>query len=236
MKELTLHLDGIKPDQLSMRRLTAYLRELCTLYGSEDAVHFDAVTEGSACLKSRIEESYYAKVVNTVREVAGGMGSRKALASYQRLADLMAEDKVDGTLLSGTAKILEFPKAKLTEPPLRIVKPSSVQGRLYSVGGKDDSVPVRIEGANGETLHCESSIETASQLAPYIFKHVRVHGKGEWERRSDGSWRLVKLFIDSFNKLEDLSFKDAIAQLKAAGGNNWNNNPDAHASILKDRG
>lgn len=236
MKELTLYLDGIKPEQLSMRRLTEYLRELCTLYGSEDAVHFDAVREGSAKLMSLIEENHYPKVINTVREVAGGMGSKKALASYQRLSDLMTEDKVDGSLTSGSAKILIFPRAKLAEAPLRLVKPSSVQGRLYSVGGKDDSVPVRIEGANGETLHCESTIETAEKLAQYIFKSVRVHGNGEWERRSDGTWRLVKLFIDSFTKLEDVSFKDAINQLKAAGGNNWNNMPEAHSGILKDRG
>ncbi|MGP3790313.1 hypothetical protein [Pseudomonas sp. B392_1p] len=236
MKELTLYLDGIKPDQLSLRRLTDYLRELSTLYGSEDAVHFDAVKEGSAQLMSLIEDNKYPKVLNHVREVAGGLGSKKARDSYQRLSDLMAEDKVDGSLRSGGAQILQFPKVKLVEAPLRLVKPSSIQGRLYSVGGKDESVPVRIEGANGETLNCESSIETAEKLAQYLFKSVRVNGNGEWERRSDGSWRLIKLIIDSFTKLEDIGFRDAITRLKAAGGSRWDSIPNAHSEILKDRG
>lgn len=236
MKELTLYLDGIKPDQLSMSRLTEYLRALSALFGSEDAVHFDAVIEGSAQLKTLIEDKCFPEVVSQVREVAGGLGTKKAVNGYLKLSELMLSDRVDGSLRSGGAKIFQFPKAKNAEPPLKIVKPSSVQGRLYSVGGKDETIPIRLEGSNGETLICEAEREIAERLAQTLFKPVRVHGDGEWERRSDGSWRLIKLKITSFSKLEDVGFKEAIARLKAAGGIKWSEMPSAHSEILESRG
>lgn len=236
MKELTLYLDDLTPDTLSMKRLAEYLRALAILYGKEDAVHFDAVDTGSAKLRARVEDNAYPEILNQVREVSGGLGAKKPSDAYRKLADLMAEDKTGASLrTTGGAKILQFPKPVDQEELLRIVKPSSVQGRLYSVGGKDDSVPVRLEGANGETLHCEASIDMAEKLAHALFKSVRLVGDGEWIRRQDG-WKLVKLRVSDFTKIDDSGFKDAVAKLKAAGGIKWNEMPEGHSEILGSRG
>ena len=236
MKDITLHLDGTTPDRLSMRRLAEYLRELSSFYGSEDAVHFDSVKIGSAMLASRVEDGCYAVVLNQVREVASGIGGKKATRAYKKLSDLMLEDRVDGYLKAEGAQIIQFPKGKLLEPPLRVIKISSVQGRLYSVGGKDATVPVRLEGADGETLLCETDVQIAERLAQLLFKPVRLQGEGEWERRPDGSWRLIKLVISSYKRLEDVGFKAAIERLKAAGGVKWGDMPSPHSEILESRG
>lgn len=236
MKELTLYLDGIVPERLSMKRLTDYLRALSDLCGSESEVHFEQVKEGSAQLITQVEDQAFDKVMSQVREVPRGLGTKKAGKAYLTLSDLMLEDRVDGSLLAGGAKIFQFPRAKNAEQPLKIIKASSVQGRLYSVGGKDSTVPVRLEGSDGETLYCEADIEIAQKLAPLLFKPVRVTGEGEWQRRTDGSWRLIKLRITSFARLEDMSFKEAIKRMKAAGGVGWNQSTTAHAEILDSRG
>lgn len=236
MKELTLYLDDLTPGTLSMKRLAEYLRELSSLYGHEEAVHFDRVKEGSAQLQSFVDDRAYGDVLQQVREISDGVGSRKALGSYEKLSALLAQDKTRASLRSGGAKIFQFPVAKNESPPLRAVKVSSVQGRLYSVGGKDNTVPVRIEGSNGETLMCEAGVDIAERLAQILFKTVRVHGDGEWERKSDGGWKLIKLKITSFEKLEDIGFKEAVARLKAAGGVNWNDIPNTHSEILDSRG
>lgn len=117
-----------------------------------------------------------------------------------------------------------------------VFKAGSVQGRLYSIGGKDDSVPVRLEGANGETLHCEAGIETAAQLAPLLFKQVRVHGKGEWERRQAGGWRLKKMHISSYEPLEKASLRTAVDRMRGVGGILWNSIEAPHETILGQRG
>lgn len=236
MKELTLYLDDLTPGQLSMKRLAEYLRALSALYGSEDSVHFDSVQVGSAQLKSFIDDSAFPVVMNQVREVSGGLGKKKAITAYEKLAELMAADRTGASIRSEGAQIFQFPSVKNEEPPLRIVKPSSIQGRLYSVGGKDETVPVRIEGADNETLHCEAGIDVAERLAQVLFKPVRVHGDGEWERSANGAWKLIKLRISTFTKLEDVGFKEAVARLKAAGGVNWDDMSSAHSEILETRG
>jgi hypothetical protein len=124
----------------------------------------------------------------------------------------------------------------LEEAPLHLIKPSSIQGKLYSVGGKDETIPVRIEGADHETLYCEADIEVAERLGQLLFKTIRVSGDGQWERKPDGVWKLTKLKITSFVKLEDVGFREAVAKLKAAGGINWNDASDAHSEILDNRG
>jgi len=236
MKDITLYLDGTTPERLSMKRLAEYLRELSSFYGSEPAVHFDCVKDGSAQLVCRVEDACYPVILNQVREVASGIGGKRPTRAFRKLSDFMLDDRVDGYLKAEGAQIIQFPKGKLAEPPLRVIKSSSVQGRLYSVGGKDATVPVRLEGADGETLLCETNVQIAERLAQLLFKPVRLQGEGEWERRPDGSWRLIKLVISSYVKLEDVGFKAAIAKLKAAGGVKWDDMPSPHSEILESRG
>ncbi|MNV95882.1 hypothetical protein D3C71_1908240 [compost metagenome] len=76
----------------------------------------------------------------------------------------------------------------------------------------------------------------AERLAQFLFKPVRLHGDGEWVRSDEGAWKLVKLKISTFTKLEDIGFKEAIARLKAAGGVDWNDMSSAHPDILETRG
>ncbi|WP_332765935.1 hypothetical protein [Pseudomonas koreensis] len=236
MKELTLYLDDLTPDQLSMRRLAEYLRALSMLYGCEESVHFDRVEPGSAQLRSFVEEKAYPLVLNQVREVSGGLGKKSAMAAYKTLSSYMAVDGTGASIRSDGDQIFQFPHVKLEAPPLRIIKPSSIQGRLYSVGGRDETVPVRIEGADNESLLCEADVAVAERLAQLLFKPVRLHGDGEWVRSDDGAWKLVKLKISSFVKLEDIGFKEAVARLKAAGGVEWNEMSGAHSDILETRG
>lgn len=236
MKELTLYLDDLAPGQLPLKRLADYLRALSTFYGCEESVHFDRVAPGSAQLKSYVEEKAFPLVMNQVREVSGGLGKKSAISAYKALAELMAADGTGASIRSDGAKIFQFPKVKNEDPPLRIIKPSSIQGRLYSVGGKDDTIPVRIEGSDSESLLCEADVAVAERLAQLLFKQVRLHGDGEWVRSSDGAWKLVKLKISTFSKLEDIGFKEAIAKLKAAGGLDWNEGSGVHSGILESRG
>lgn len=148
----------------------------------------------------------------------------------------MAADGTGASIRSEGAKMFQFPPIKHEDPPLRIIKPSSIQGRLYSIGGKDETVSVKIEGADHESLLCEADVAVAEQLVQLLFKSVRLHGNGEWERSDEGIWKMAKLTVITFNKLEDIGFKEAIDRLKAAKGVEWNEIPDAHSEILKTRG
>ncbi|WP_306168601.1 hypothetical protein [Halomonas sp. MMSF_3323] len=235
MKTLTLHLEGLGPSDLPMKRLAEYLCELAELYGAGGHLHFASVTKGSARLNACVDDDHHHKVLHRVREVANGVGPKKAKKAYLRLADLMLDDQASGVLESEGCRIIQFPRISKHQP-LVVFKHGSIQGRLYTIGGKDDSVPVRLEGANGETLYCETDTETAAQLAPLLFKQVRLHGKGEWERRQSGGWRLKKMQIVSYEQLEKSSLKAAIGRMKKAGGILWDQIESPNEKILDQRG
>lgn len=237
MKKLTLKLNDRSPDTLPMKRLVAYLSQLSDMLGEVDHVHFSSVGEGSAMLNLDIEEQHYEEVLMHVREVPKGLGTKKRLTAYENLQKLMEEDSTGGALLDDKkSPILSFRKYHEEEKPLVINKYGSVQGRLYLVGGKDETIPVRLEGSKGETLHCEASAQVARQLSPLLFKQVRVSGQGIWERAANGQWKLKKLKIDDFTELKTSNASGVLAEMRALGGLKWAEMDDPHAAAREWRG
>ncbi|MEZ0582475.1 hypothetical protein ACA373_05680 [Erwinia sp. STN24] len=224
---LTLKLDGTSPDQLPMARLSKYLSALSDLYGSVDAVHFKEVSEGSACLNTWVDsDTAYNQVVERSLLQAKNNGKH-----YQKLVSLLAQDGYRGSIInSDELTIVNFPVAD--EAPLFSVKKrAKVQGRLYNVGGKDESAPVKLEGANGETYNCEATPAMAAKLGSVLFKQIRVEGDSEWEKK-DGIWKLKKLKISSFDVLDKSSLRSALASLNEATGNAWKEEDNPHV-VLK---
>lgn len=229
MKKLTLKLNDRSPEMLSMKRLGQYIAHLSDMLGEIEHVHFSSVSDGSVMLNVDIENLHYQKVLTHVREVPNGMGAKKQLSAYRFLQQLMDEDGTGGEILDNTkASILSFRKRPDDEKPLVVNKSGSVQGRLYLVGGKDEIVPVRLEGATGETLHCEATIAMAQKLSSLLFRQVRVYGRGIWERSSEGAWKLKKLKIDSFQELGTATVSEVVAKLQSIGGLKWAEMDDPH--------
>ncbi|WLD58518.1 hypothetical protein NFC81_01675 [Salinispirillum sp. LH 10-3-1] len=229
MKKLILKLHDSSPDRLTMKRLGQYLPHLADLLGESEHVHFTSVTDGSAMLNVAIEESCYPKIIEQVRLVHGGKGSKKSQKAYSALQNLMDEDGTGGAILDNAeSSVLMFRKSQHAEKPLLVTKSGSVQGRLYKIGGKDATIPVRLEGANGETLHCEATVEIAEKLSAHLFKQVRVSGHGQWARTVEGRWSLRKLTIESFDVLKTANAGAVIAQLQSIGGLKWSEMDDPH--------
>ncbi|END6099773.1 hypothetical protein ABMR34_000520 [Yersinia enterocolitica] len=223
---LTLKLDGTTPDTLSMARLGKYLSALSELYGSVDAVHFKDVSEGSACLNTWVDsEASYNAVIQRSISQATTSGS-----GYLKLVALLAQDRFSAKIINGEkTTIVDFPSTT-EDVPMIIRKKGRVQGKLYNVGGKDESAPVKLEGANGETYHCEATPAMAAKLGTFLFKQVRVSGESEWIKK-DGKWKLKKLVIASFEVLEKSNLKTAFKSLQEAAGNQWKEEDDTQVIL-----
>lgn len=234
MKRLTLKLHDSSPQALSMKRLGQYLAKLSDMLGEVDHVHFSSVTEGSALLNMSIDAAHYPQVLTHVRDIPNGLGPQKNCIAYQELQRLMDEDATGGAILDDDqTPVLSFRKRPEANKPLVVSKTGSVQGRLYRVGGKDDTVPVHLTGANGQTLHCEASIDIAQQLSALLFKQISVSGHGVWERSEQGDWRLRKLKIESFHALDDSGASAVLAQLRSVGGLQWAKMDDPHGEAKR---
>lgn len=220
-----------------MKRLGQYLAHLSDMLGEVEHVHFSAVSKGSAMLNVNIEDLHYQKVLTHVREVPNGMGAKKQRSAYRALQQLMDEDGTGGAILDNAdAPVLRFRKRPDDEKPLVVNKSGSVQGRLYLVGGKGETVPVRLEGASGETLYCEASTEMAQRLSALLFKQVRVSGSGIWERSPEEVWKLKKLKIESFQELDTAKVSDVVSRLQSIGGLRWADMEDPHGVARDLRG
>ena len=220
-----------------MKRLSQYLAHLAEMLGEVEHVHFSSISDGCVLLNMDVEEPHYQQVITHIREVPNGMGPKKHQRAYQTLQQLMDEDGTGGAILDNAeTPILLFRKQQEDEKPLTVNKAGSAQGRLYLVGGKDDTIPVRLEGAHGETLHCEASTTIAQQLSPLLFKHVRVSGQGIWERSVEGIWRLKKLKIETFQELDNTKASDLIAKMQSLSGLKWAEMDDPHGAARDLRG
>ncbi|MBE3288349.1 MULTISPECIES: hypothetical protein [Enterobacter] len=223
---ITLKLGGTHPDSLPAGKLAKYLSIITDMYGQVDHVHLESVSEGSADVNVWVDnEAAYNDVIS--RSVSQAKSNGK---HYQRLISQLDEDGFTGSIFDrNSSLIIKIPTSK-KEEPFNLNKNSEVQGRLYSVGGKDDSIPVKLEGANGETYHCEATPDLALKLGMLLFRTLRVKGEGHWERK-DGKWKLKKLKISSFEELKKIKLKDARSQIVQTTGNQWSEEDDP-ASIL----
>ena len=229
MKKLTLKLNEYRPDTLPMKRLGQYLSHLSELMGEAEHVHFASVAKGSAMLNVDVNDAHYDKVIMRIREVPNGLGSKKRLNAYENLQRLMEEDGTGGAILDDlNSPVLSFKKWQADQKPLVVSKYGSVQGRLYLVGGKDDTIPVRLEDANGQTLHCEASTEVAQRLSALLFKQVRVTGHGVWERSVDDRWRLKKLKVETFTELDASKASSVLEKMRSLNGLKWAGMDDPH--------
>lgn len=237
MKKLTLKLNEHRPDTLPMKRLGQYLSQLSELLGEAEHVHFTSVAEGSAMLNVDIQDAHYDQVLMHIREVPNGLGSKKRLNAYMNLQTLLEEDRTGGAILDDLhTPVLSFKQPQEDEKPLVVSKHGSVQGRLYLVGGKDETVPVRLEGPAGQTLHCEASTELAQKLSGLLFKQVRLTGQGLWERSLDGSWRLKKLKVEAFTELDTSKAGSVLEKMRSLNGLKWAEMDDPHGVARDLRG
>lgn len=221
--QLTLVLNGTYPEKLSVAKLGEYLSALSGLYGSEDSVHFESLETGSARIVTYVDtDTAYRNVIQrSVKQSTSNGGA------FAKLMSLLNRDGLKGHIEDNDkVTIVDLPQRSLPSPFV-IRKKTKVQGRLYSVGGKDDSVPVRLEGANGETYMCEAPPATAAELGKYLFQFLRVSGESYWEKK-DSIWKLKKLQITSYEVLVKSDIKKAIKSLQDAPGNKWKEEEDPH--------
>ncbi|WP_211467295.1 hypothetical protein [Collimonas silvisoli] len=222
---LTFRIDVFTPETLPMARLAAYLAELATLYGSEDQVHFSKLKKGSAILQVVVEEPAYPKVFRRLQSVNNGDAIPDVKKAYKALDELLRSDNAVGSIsrVSG-GKVLEFPGRKAQIPETyTISQPTTVDGVVIKIGGKDETIPVTLKDQEGKVINCQiRGAANAKALSKhYLEDPIRVHGTGKWVRCGDGTWELESLHIQTWEDLDTAPIDEVLASLKAVQGNGW---------------
>lgn len=232
-------IDQWAPETLPMARLAEYLAQLANLFGQKDQVHFLKVNKGSAIPVIAVEQTANLKVMTRLRLVGTADAPEDLARTQQNLNRLLRDDNASAYLKArGGAKILEFKGAKtpLAEEVV-LHEQGEFDGVVIKIGGKDDTVPLTIEGESGQFYRCNTKRDLARQLAGHIFgSTVRVSGRGKWRRSQDGDWELEIFDVQAFEVLSDTSLVDVVTDLRGVAGSDWNQLDAPQEELKKLRG
>ena len=94
-----------------------------------------------------------------------------------------------------------------------VQRSSSLDGQIYSIGGKDETINVHLrDGAN--EMKCVVSLDLARRLVPHLFgAHVRLSGSGTWYRM-DGSWQMRTFHATDFIVLDVSPLKGTLGTIR----------------------
>ncbi len=202
--EVSLAIDVFKPSTLPMARLAEYLKAMAALLGHESHVHLFAVSEGSAVCRASVDDHAAPKVEERLRGVVAGTAPKGALKARAEIDDLLLEDNAIGQLAVNGRSVIEFPgrmrAAQETIGPVR--RDSPIEGHIYLIGGKDDTINVYLTDGQRESK-CVVSVALAQQLGRYLRgPRLRLFGEGWWYR-VDGTWQLKNFTAERFAVLEE---------------------------------
>lgn len=232
-------IDAWKPETLPMARLAEYLVKLSAMFGHKEHVHFIQVRKGSAIPEIAVDHEAAPKVAARLRLVGTPDAPLELKRANQEVNRMLRVDNASATLkIKRGESVLVFPgkKTPLAEEVI-VHEQGNLDGVVIRVGGKDDSVPVWIEGEGKVIYKCQTNRDIARQLAAHLFdRPIRVTGSGQWCRTPERKWELEDFKIKSFEILDDRPLEEIINNLRQIDGNLWNNMDDPQAELKKLRG
>lgn len=228
-KRLIFYIDAYSPETIPMAKLAEYMADFAALLGRENAVHFVGLEKGSTKLAARVGFEDVPKVTTRLHDIRRGTPPKDAAKIFAQIDTRLANDNAIGRILIesedgvAAAELLAFPgrdrpKAQSYGP---FVQEGTLDGLLISVGGKDETISIRLQNGDMTYASCDTTRAVARELGKHLFEPVRIHGSGRWMRETDGAWTLIRFRVHRFDVLGTASLRDTITVLRAVRGSGW---------------
>jgi len=238
-KRMIFYIDAYSPETIPMAKLAEYMTDFAELLGKEHAVHFETVEPGSTKIVSRVEFEDVPKVTARLTEMRNGTAPKELVRLMAQIDNRLANDNATGRILfagserAAPAELLAFPgrdrpKAQSYGP---FNQDGHLDGVLIAVGGKDETISVRLQNGEITYSHCDTTRTIARELGKHMFEPVRIHGTGRWMRETDGTWNLSRFRIHRFEALGNDSLRETVAALRAVPGSGWKDITDPLAEL-----
>ncbi len=224
-KGLILLIDAYSPETMPLTKLAAYMADFAALLGTDNAVHFAGLDQGSTKIKARILFEDIPKVMSRLTDIRRGNPPKDAAKAFEEMDIRLANDNATAAIRAedSDADLLAFPGR--TRPKAPVYGPFNqdghLDGLLISVGGKGPDVRLRLQNGDMEYSRCETTRSIARALGKHLFEPVRIHGTGRWRREENGAWMLVSFRVHRFEVMETASLRDTVTALRAVQGSGW---------------
>lgn len=223
-----------------MAKLAEYMADFALLLGREHAVHFTNLESGSTKIAARVELQDVPKVRDRLGDIHRGNLTKETTRLFEQVDARLANDNAIGRIYeSGPGgeerELLQFPGRN--RPKAQSYGPFNQEGHLdgllISIGGKDETISLRLQ--NGDTVYsnCDTNRVLARELGKHLFEPVRVHGTGRWLREADGRWNLVRFRVHRFEVLESRSLRESVNALRAVPDSGWKEQKDPLAELSR---
>ena len=238
-KRLIFYIDAYSPDTIPMAKLAEYMADFAALLGRDNAVHFAGLEPGSTKIAARVEFEDVPKVTTRLHEIRRGNPPKDAAKLFEQIDARLANDNAVGRILvegedgAAPAELLAFPGR--TRPKAQSYGPFTQDGHLdgvlISVGGKDETISIRLQNGDMTYANCDTTRTVARELGKHLFEPVRIHGSGRWMREADARWTLIRFRVHRFEGLETVSLRDTVTALRAVRGSGWKDQADPLAEL-----
>jgi hypothetical protein len=165
------------------------------------------------------------------------MAEKELLSLIARIDERLANDNATGRILEEidgqNAELIVFPGRDRPKVPTYgpFNQEGHLDGVLISVGGKGDTINIRLQNGTSTYSKCETTRAIAREMGRHLFEPVRIHGTGRWLRDAQGNWILVVFRVTRFDVLEGGSLREAVAALRVVPGSGWKEIDDPLAEL-----
>lgn len=220
-EELSFVIPGYTPETIPLARLIEYLQQMSVVLGDPENLHLVAINEGSVAPVLHAPKSVALEARDRASRVQRGDGTRKQVDAYNRIRRMVRRDSRDSgkpaLLRSAQQVVLEIPAAPEESGILSGIRQvSSIDGQLIRVGGAGEDASLQVQDLQGKILSgFTAKRAVAKDLAKLLWEPVRLTGIGLWERTSEGEWRLERMQIQSYERLEDEDLSLVLEKLRS---------------------
>lgn len=236
--DLALRIRGLRPRDMSLARLAAYLEAWSALLGEGSAARFAGIRSGSTVLRAKLPGEDVAAAKSRLA-TSSALRPSDTTKAQDRVVKLLAEDQAEAKVEDREgAVILIFPRQTLVEPQPTVVQDSAiVDGVVVGLAGQDETSHVRLLDANGEIHRVTVRNMVDARRLGHHFRSdpIRAHVHGTWIRTAEGAWEPHALYLDRFEELGQEPASEIFDSLAAVPGNRWKTleNADALLAALR---
>lgn len=227
-EELAFVVPAYTPETMPLDRLLEYLQQVADVLGAPKEMHLIRIEASSTKPILRMNVGTANEVRQRAEAVRLGRGTEKQRAANSRLKKMLQKDRAGIASVndrSGTV-IQFFPEEDMDEIIASVRQPTSFDGILLRIGGANENSTIQMQDFSGDVMSgFLASRSVAKEMGRYLFEPLRVAGPATWERNRAGNWKLTRMFVQHFEKLEDHSIESVLGQLRGADVK-WPDNAD----------
>ena len=214
-EELEFVIPAYRPETMPLDRLLEYLEQIAALVGAPQDMHLVRIEPSSTKPVFKMPVPAAVRAREQTLNVRAGRGTNRQRDAYETVRKMV---RLDGgkpaTLKDRTGVLIDF-QPEVLVPFLNLRQPTTYEGALLRIGGAGEYSAILMQGTDGETAAGFSAPKSlAKAMALLLFEPIRLAGIGNWERSSNGDWKLSKMLVQSFEALHDRPLADVVDDLR----------------------